>query len=327
MRKQPFFDWEEIWKSRRVKLEAQVLDEYVKALMGASAIKEQEAKTCVYYAMLTYRLDSLPKVPILALIGPIGTGKSTLLNQLALFVSEPKWVSTESRASLRDQLDGCRTALIDEGDKVDEDLLVRRYSKETGRLCYNRATDKGTWLPVQANIFGATIICRRTPFKDQATASRSIVITTRFQPGNYKITELNGGQLVTYAKNADLKLEALNRIQENWLPLQAIAMSLGDEDWLEYSHRKIEEDMANILAAQGYEPSVAIQQILDSNASRQKMSISEIKQILRYKYDIRLKIYQIEQIVGQMGYRVTKADGYPVVHISKMRKLKKNTCI
>jgi len=67
---------------------------YVPAIMGASGITKEQAKTCLYYAIATYFLpDELELMPILTIIGPHGTGKTALVKQLAKMVNSPKWVS------------------------------------------------------------------------------------------------------------------------------------------------------------------------------------------------------------------------------------------
>ena len=76
------------------------------------------------------------------------------------------------------------SALLDEGDKVYEPYLQRRYAKDTSQISYKLEAEAFGWRKVNADIFGGTIIVRRTPFADQATKSRSIVINTKYNPGS-----------------------------------------------------------------------------------------------------------------------------------------------
>ena len=155
-----------------------IAESYISALIRASGISRQQAKTCFYYAIATHLLpDNLELMPILAIIGALGTGKSKLMAQLGKMVKQSKLIGAESQSTLRDELDGTVTALIDEGDKVYEPYLQRRYAKETSSISFKQEAGDIGWRKVEADIFGATIIVRRTPFADQATKSRSIVIT------------------------------------------------------------------------------------------------------------------------------------------------------
>ena len=108
---------------------------YVPAIMGASGITKDQAKTCLYYAVATYLIpETLKRMPLLVINGSQGTGKTSLLNQLRRVVNKPKKITAQTPATLRDSLNNALTALIDEGDKVDEDLLIKRYDKKTSLI-------------------------------------------------------------------------------------------------------------------------------------------------------------------------------------------------
>ena len=78
---------------------------YVPALMGASGITKEQAKTCFYYAIATYLLpDKVNLMPLLVIMGPHGTGKSALLSQMGKMVQDPEEVSVQTKAALRDKL-------------------------------------------------------------------------------------------------------------------------------------------------------------------------------------------------------------------------------
>ena len=115
-------------------LECFRLGGYISALIRASGISRQQAKTCFYYAVATYLIPELLLMPILAIIGALGTGKSKLLAQLGKMVNQPKLIGAESQSTLRDELDKTVTALLDEGDKVYEPYLQRRYARDTSEL-------------------------------------------------------------------------------------------------------------------------------------------------------------------------------------------------
>lgn len=68
-----------------------IADECISALIRASGISRQQAKTCFYYTVATHLLpDLLELIAILAIIGALGTGKSGLLAQPAKMVNLPK---------------------------------------------------------------------------------------------------------------------------------------------------------------------------------------------------------------------------------------------
>ena len=70
---------------------------------------------------------------------------------------------------------------------MEEEFLIKRYDVKTGTISYKRNCGGNYWKPLRANIFGATIIVRRTPFQDPALTSRSIMIRTQYKVGNYDI--------------------------------------------------------------------------------------------------------------------------------------------
>ena len=48
---------------------------YVPAIMGASGITKEQAKTCFYYAIATFLLPArINRMPLLVIMGPQGTG-------------------------------------------------------------------------------------------------------------------------------------------------------------------------------------------------------------------------------------------------------------
>jgi AAA15 family ATPase/GTPase len=299
-------------------LKPDVIRQGTEALMGASGINQEQAKTCLYYSVATYLLpDKLDTFPILAVIGAPGTGKSSLLTQLGKMVKEPKPIDAETASMLRDELDHTVTALIDEGDNLNESYLVKRYSKQTSEISYKVEAERG-WRPQRANIFGATIIVRRIPFRDIATKSRAIAINTRYKPGNYYITEnLDKEEIMKLAERAKLNLDVSERVKNNWMPLQAIALSVGDEDWLKSAEEQIKRDVASLMSMQGFNPSQAViivlrQEMLQQNVTMD-VPLSKIREQLKWHFDLKLRNQQIQQICQDLGFKVVATDNYPKV--------------
>jgi len=290
----------------------QNVDDYIEILTNASGITTQQAKTCLYYAISTH-LEHLSIMPILAIIGAQGTGKSALLEQLRCMVSAPKLIGAESPATLRDALADATTALIDEGDKADERYLQRRYSTETAEVTHNVAKKNQTWYKSNSNIFGATIIVRRTPFEDPATRSRAIVIHTKYRKGTYVVREVDSKCLAEIAESIKLDNETSQRINDNWRVLQAVARTLGDDEWLNYSQSEIKKDIHAMMASQGFEPEEAVLVALRERMTIIKQDgreiyrvdplISDVKADLKQHYDLNLKSYQIKELCIGMGFR------------------------
>lgn len=111
----------------------------IPAIMRASGITKEQARTCLYYVIATYFLpDDIDIMAILLIVGPQGTGKTGLLKQLYTMVNNPKIIAAQSIPTLRDNLTNATTAIIDEGDNIHEQYLIQRYDKETSTItCKN----------------------------------------------------------------------------------------------------------------------------------------------------------------------------------------------
>ncbi len=299
---------------------------FVPALMKASGITLEQAKTCFYYAMATYLVpEKVNKMPIMAILGAHGTGKSNLLKQLKRMVNDPEVISAESNPTFRDKLDATTTALIDEGGKVNEDYLIKRYDKATSKISHKIPNGYKGWLMVKSDIFGATIIVRRTPFQDSATRSRSIVIKTMKNPGKYRKTRISDEQKKKMQNRVSkvTLYKVSDRVMDNWMPLRAIAESLGDTDWLAYSDREIEKNIKVFNSSQKYEPDQALLLVLKEKMTKSvtgtnvvldsDVLLSEIRDNLKSEFEVPLKNVQIEEILRDFGFKTVTPSGYPKV--------------
>jgi energy-coupling factor transporter ATP-binding protein EcfA2 len=305
----------------------------VPAIMTASGVTREQAKTCLYYAIATYMVpDRLERIPILAIMGPHGTGKSSLLSQLSEIVNKPKQIAAESTPTLRDKLSSCVTALIDEGDYVNEDYLIKRYDSTTGQISFKHSA-KGGWSTTNINIFGATIIVRRTPFADPATTSRSIIIRTRYKEAKYQQQKFKNANAKLQEIADRIKLgeqpETTNRTGDNWVALQAIAKHLGDEEWLDYSNKEINKSLKSLKSSQNYEPDTAILLVLKERMFNlacgnqvvipNDVLMSTIRDDLRSEFDLHLKNVQIQEICRALGFKIVSHSGYPKVKCNHER--------
>jgi hypothetical protein len=299
---------------------------YVPALVGASGITKEQAKTCFYYAIATFLLpDKVNLMPLLVIAGPHGTGKSALLEQIGKMAKEPKEISVQTKAALRNELNNVVTSLIDEGGDIDEDLLIRRYSIETGTISYNKNYGGSVWHRKRANIFGATIIVRRMPFQDPALTSRSIIINTRYKPGEYRIRGFKKARkrFEKIAGKIKLDKETSERTLNNWQPLQAIAKYLKDEEWLEYSNAEIKKSIKGFIGTQHFELEDALLMVLREEMAVVKrgkepvvvfdVPLRKIQDELKAEFDIHIKNVQIQSTCEALGFKVVSHSGYPKV--------------
>jgi hypothetical protein len=171
----------------------QELQPYVDAMLGASGLTPLQAKTSVYYGILTYRCEEFPQlVPILVHYGSRGRGKSRAIDQEEAFFNSPVRVVGKTYTDLAKGLDGAKTAIIEEGDKFSsqdcEYMLQQRCSEAQRKQVIHVPP---TQMEQEIDSFGCTIIHRREPFRDAATRSRAIMVKHGRKPGNYHLTEVD----------------------------------------------------------------------------------------------------------------------------------------
>lgn len=225
----------------------------VETMQTASGLTEEQAKTCVYYATATYGLEDLSIFPILVFQGALATGKSTAIKALKQLTYKPEDIGTGlSRASIRDKLAKFAknsVAFFEEGDGAAEDIISNRYSRETAATSVKRANPEGGWHNQELSYFGASVLHKRRAFSDPATASRTIVIRTRYNPGDYHVTEV--GQdvrdalkgLWAHSTRGPAELECTGRAADVWAPLIAAAQACDDIHWCIYALEQIGNGM------------------------------------------------------------------------------------
>ncbi len=301
---------------------------YIDAMMSASGLTENQAKTCVYYAVCTYHIrcegqPPLMKLPTLCLQGTAGTGKTSAKEQLRRMVNGPKSIHGRTFATVRDELTDAITALIDEADNLPrlEELLTHRHSIDTGTITVNHTASQGGYAPKNHDIFGATIVCRRTPFADIAFRSRAIIIATQNRRGSYSLISLNSS-LGNLARITELKMQdTSDRISDTWEPVIAVARSLKDDEWLQYAEGEVERQTMLLNQTRGIEPQVALIYALKalSGSKPGKVKLSVVKRTLKAEFDVRQKISQIWDHCNQLDLRVVNPKGYPQVEVDPER--------
>lgn len=260
-------------------VEVHHLQPYITALERASSLNEYQAKLCVYYAILTYKIEELALFPILTLFGEHGTGKSAIMKVMAQLVNKPvpdpvdfpnldRWQGlkiNDTFPSLRDGLKENTTAFIEEGDadyKKNERLVADRYSRQTAIVRYKKEEVIGH-SQAGAHIFGATIIHKRRGYKDPATSSRSMFITTKKESSeihSIKIfAEEEKEEFRNMAQRIDIfSLPTNTRVHDLWCPLIGLATNVDDGAWCDWAIEQVQRQTMTQGSDGSFDPQKAI---------------------------------------------------------------------
>jgi len=304
---------------------------YVRAMLGASGLSEFDAITSVLFAIATH-LD-LEQYPILVYLGARGTAKSEAMKQLFLMCKGAKLIGGRTDAAHRNALkEGVRTAFVDEADNFEDavtDLYTKRYSKQTGTVDVNEPARRG-WELVSHNVFGATVMAKRTAIADEALRSRCIIIRTTYHPENYKVIRIGdvsgiASSVATRVERSLSEIGGVDRVWQIWSPLVTIAKELGMDDWYNKALEIQVQEAEALEGRQGYEPSDAILQAIDiacrdevsHERKDQSVKISDVVRIVKEEFSITLKASQIRDEANSRGFETGTLHGYPVIKVKK----------
>lgn len=302
------------------KLDSELLEPYVEALLKASGIDEDQARICVLYALRTHKQD-LERMPILAIRGMTGTGKSTLLKQMELFVYRQKWASGSTYATVRDEMNNCPTYLIDEGDQISEQLLLCRTSRDISEITYKAPVRGYGWQDKTVDVFGATILARRNPFNDAAVRNRAIVINTKLKPGTYEESLFGDLDEIAHVFNVEKISLGAGRVRDTWTPLIEIAEAIDDPSYLEAIERTIAAETSIFRSGQEYEPELVVLHALDAltwdkekgERIQNDVELSEVTNKANDLGDVQLIKRQVEELLITNGFKVTYTHGIKYV--------------
>jgi hypothetical protein len=329
------------------------LQPYVEALKRASSLNENEAKLCVYYAILTYKIEEVRLFPVLTLRGDPSTGKSSLMKVMAQLVNKPVpnpmgflnldgWQGlklNDTFPSLRDGLKENTTAFIEEGDasyKKNESLIADRYSRQTAIVRYKKEEAIGH-SQAGADIFGASIIHKRRGYKDPATTTRSIFILTNLECDRiHSTTVFTNEEKEDFANMARainlLTLDGNTRAHDLWYPLVGLAMNTRDYAWGSWAVGEVEKQTRLQDSGGNFDPQKAI--ILGVLAEAVKeddngnLTFSEGKyglEPIKHTADIyiQLSINEIQTTLQLRGFEVKTRRGTPRVLVTadKLRRV------
>ena len=257
--------------------------------------------------------------------GAAGTGKSEAMKALKQLVYKPVWLGTNlSKASLRDELDKAKdaTAFIEEGDDVAEDIISNRYARETAKTSVKRTTGAG-WFDFGVIYFGATVLHKRKPFNDHATASRSIIIKTRNNLGSYYVPVVedivrNGLKQLWEPSNPKLKeLNLSSRAADVWKPLIAVAATCGDIVWLMYSLKEIRNAIDKLKLGQEFEPEEQIVNALIALSNKPMVALTGIREHLRKESNWQPSAWAVADMIRSLGFEIKTSHGERKVKIDK----------
>jgi energy-coupling factor transporter ATP-binding protein EcfA2 len=309
------------------------IDPLVKLIQSTTGLDGNDSRTAVYFAIATHALPNLRKFPILAIYGPTGTGKTTLLLIIEQLSREAVKIDGKAtKAVLRDSLRVETTALIEEADDTHEEWMVNRYSKDSDAIEVNRPK-QGGWSRDTINVFGATALHRRTPFRDPAILSRSITVNSRHKAGGvsaFRPADFNqySAELKELAQRVNWELggeENTDRIADTWLSLLALDAFLGG-DWGQFAEQQMERARADLRLGHEEEPSQAVYRSFLALALQNEVLGPEervlLADIARTVQDgLQLNSWQVGKLLRDLGFKTDTAGGHRYAYTGGSVKL------
>lgn len=221
--------------------EQKIVFQAVESLMDAAKLSVQDAKTCIYWRLGSKYLDKLSFYPLLALVGPAGSGKNTTMYALQRLPGKSSPITDCSQMTLsvaREELakNYNATFFADEFDVLKPgvaSIFMARYSRSNSIQSYKRQNPtNGRFEPVTVDIFGATVIHARNMIDEAALSSRTIQVFTRHQPGPYGDFKVNFDELDSIPFDLSNLKQTGGRAMVTYSPVIAIAQQIGDDDYL-----------------------------------------------------------------------------------------------
>jgi hypothetical protein len=308
------------------------IEPYVKAMLGASGLGTFDAVTSVLFAITTH-ID-LEQYPILVYLGATSTGKTSAMRQLLPMCKGSKWIQGGTFAIQRNAVAGVRTAFVDEADSIDNDsemidLYTRRFLRVTGNIEVNMPGRFG-WVAQPLDIFGATVMAKRTTIGDVALRSRAIIIRTKYELQDYVYTKMGdvsaiASEVTDKVKKRQEEISGLDRVSQTWSSVYSLGEILGMNDWKDKALEVINKEAETLRGGQGYEPSEAILQAIDI-LSRDDVShkredksvrISNIVRVVKDEFALTLSPNQIREEAQAKGFNVGVLHGYSVIKVRK----------
>lgn len=297
------------------------VDIAVESLESVSGLVREQAKTCIYYVVMTYLLDSYPDdylVPILCLQGNSGTGKSKAMHLLAKLVNQPTRLNGKGKtfSEIGRSLNGVTTALIEEADfrqsRIETQLIQLRTTRQHINQVINIPPQQ---IPLPIVNFGATIVEKRVPFSDAAVRNRTITIKTTRREGDYR--ELSGvdidgtglSRVADYARQNNAGMQVSDRVMECWRPLMEIASTLDDFDWVIYLDTEYQKARKMLAVGDQYESEdVLIKAVIAAGGILENVRLKDIREELEHNFNLKWSTQKTHTTLTSLGFE-TSFDG------------------
>ena len=295
----------------------------IDAVMGAGNLNENQAKTLVYYALMTW--SNVPKIrPIIDLNGESGTGKNGIMKQIMPWCRESKWVNARNitATQLRNQLADSVTAFIEEADKTQnpkeaENWYQYRYEETGKNISYGKLVlntrGKQIYTEETHNHFGYTILHTQNPFQSTEMDRRILRITIfKDSTRGYEVTELPIEIVDMIDWNKEIEGALSNSAWDVWLPLMRVADYFDDTDFLAYAKEQIEIKIQEDDMSKVFEPKGIVLSEIDPlyeyclENGKGLIAITDVKARIRER-DCTLIERQIVKIAKDLGFII----GYP----------------
>ena len=328
--------------NRKVAILLNPTDDTVYSLIDASKLSEHDARTCVYWRLAARHSEQLSFIPALALVGPAGSGKTTIMEALCSMPGESSAVTSCSiltAAATRDLLATYKDKLFvaDEFDDLKPEvahLFMARTTRSMADIVYKELVSGNKYKQAVANVFGPTIIHIRNQLDNPARSSRAIQVFTKHSDGPYG--EFNSH----FANLNDLEFDMGKvqtkggRILTTWSPVLEVARQLEDYTYLAEvqaeidleSHllrEKAEFDNATLVLSK-------IVEYISEHASDQWARIdieAWIGRPLRFDFPY-LTPLVINNVISQLGFHTERKGGrrwlYPEPMALKMAAIKRS---
>lgn len=292
------------------------VDIAVESLESVSGLAREQAKTCIYYAVMTYLLDSYPDdylIPILCLQGNSGTGKSKAISLLAKLVNQPTSLNGKGKSfsEIARNLNNVITALIEEADfrqaRIETQLIQLRTTRQHKDQVINMPP---TATPLPITNFGATIVEKRVPFSDAAVRNRTITIKTIRREGDYReVSEVEVAGLSSvadYVRQNKINMPVSDRVMECWRPLMEIAGTLGDFNWVIQLDSEYKKARKMLAVGDQYESEdVLIKAVIAAGGISEDVRLKDIREELEHNFNLKWTTQKIHTTLTSLGFETT----------------------